>query len=58
MTSNKIKAVLLLAVLMLTELAFHATAEEQPKPDCRPTSAEKPLKVYILAGQSNMLEQG
>jgi len=42
MTSNRIKTALALAAMMLTGLAGNVAAEE------------KPLKVYILAGQSNM----
>ena len=39
---NKIKTVLAMAVLVITGFAFNVAAEA------------KPLKVYILAGQSNM----
>jgi hypothetical protein len=41
-TSNKIKTVLALAAVILTGLVGNGAAEE------------KPLKIYILAGQSNM----
>jgi len=44
--SNRIKAVLNLAVLVLTGFIINLTAEA------------KPLKIYILTGQSNMLGQG
>ena len=42
MTSNRIETVLALAALVITGFAFNGAAEA------------KPLKVYILAGQSNM----
>jgi len=42
MTNQKIKAVMALAALVITGFAFNGAAEA------------KPLKVYILAGQSNM----
>ncbi len=42
MTSNRIKTVLALAAVVITGLAFNVAVEA------------KPLKVYILAGQSNM----
>ena len=43
MTSNRIKTALALAALAIAGLAFNAAAH-----------AAKPLKVYILSGQSNM----
>jgi len=42
MTSNKIKTVLALAAVILTGIVGDVTAQE------------KPLKIYIMAGQSNM----
>jgi len=42
MTNQKIKTVMALAVLVITGFAFNGAAEANP------------LKVYILAGQSNM----
>ena len=51
----------LLAVAMAI-LALPATAEtvplELPDPDGKPGDATKPVKVYILAGQSNMVGMG
>ena len=41
-TSSRIKTVLALAAVVMTGVAFDVAAEA------------KPLKVYILAGQSNM----
>ena len=43
MTKNKLKTNLTLAALAITGFAFNTT-----------TVAAKPLKAYILAGQSNM----
>ena len=55
MTSNRIKTVLALAALAITGFAFNIAAEDiPPKPDGKPDDAAKPLKVFILAGQSNM----
>ena len=42
MTGNRIKTVLVLAAVAITGFAFNVAAEDRP------------LKVYILAGQSNM----
>lgn len=29
-----------------------------PRPDCKPGATDKPVKVYVLAGQSNMVGMG
>ena len=50
-----IAAVLALAGLASAGLAI---AAELPDPDCKPADMSKPVKVYILMGQSNMLEFG
>ena len=46
----------------LMSLALHASAKpvpaELPAPDGKPGDATKPVKVYILAGQSNMVGFG
>jgi hypothetical protein len=51
-----------LAVLMLLSAALSALAKdvpaELPDPDGKPGDATKPVKVYILAGQSNMVGMG
>jgi hypothetical protein len=51
-----------LAALAITGWTLQATANEiplnLPKPDGRPGNAGKPVKVYILAGQSNMVGMG
>jgi len=56
MTSNRTKtAWALAAVVMTAAFAFNVAAEDiPPKRDGKPGDASKPLKVYILAGQSNM----
>lgn len=48
------------AVLALAGLAYAglAIAAELPDPDDKPADMSKPVKVYILMGQSNMLEFG
>jgi len=51
-----------LTILALTAIAVHAAAKEiplqLPRPDGKPGDATKPVKVYILAGQSNMVGMG
>jgi alpha-galactosidase len=46
----------------LTAIAVHAAAEgiplQLPRPDGKPGDATRPVKVYILAGQSNMVGMG
>ncbi|MBC8873714.1 MAG: hypothetical protein H8E44_30110 [Planctomycetes bacterium] len=55
MTSNRIGGVLALAAVVITGFAFNVAAEDiPPEPDGRPGDAARPLKVFILAGQSNM----
>ena len=55
MTSNRIKNVLALAALAITGFDFNIAADDiPPKTDGKPGDAAKPLKVFILAGQSNM----
>jgi len=55
MTSNRVKTVLALAALAITGFAVNIAVEGRPpKPDGKPGDAAKPLKVFILAGQSNM----
>lgn len=48
--------------LLLTISLFHATAAEStdslPDPDGKPADMSKPVQVYILLGQSNMLGFG
>ncbi|TWT34725.1 sialate O-acetylesterase [Blastopirellula retiformator] len=53
---------LLLTFLIVTAFALPAMAMEPsaplPDPDGKPADMTKPVKVYILMGQSNMLEMG
>ncbi len=62
MGSNRLKAVLALAAALVVGLASGAAAREipavLPDPDGKPTDTTKPVKVYILAGQSNMVGMG
>jgi len=53
-------ATLNLLPLLILLLAFAATAvcEELPDPDGQPAAQDKPVKVFILLGQSNMLGFG
>ena len=60
--STQIKAALALSVLLLTGIVLNAAAKnipaQLPAPDGKPGDATKPVKVYILAGQSNMVGMG
>src|SRR5210317_846780 len=53
---------LLLKMLCIASLSLPAQAAsipaQLPKPDAKPPAADKPVKVYILAGQSNMVGFG
>jgi len=61
-TKNRIKTVLTLAVVGMVVLVFAAAAKEVPAqlpdPDGKTPDTTKPVKVYILAGQSNMVGMG
>jgi hypothetical protein len=48
----------LLITLAIVLFAAPCFAVELPDPDGKPADASKPVKVYILMGQSNMLEMG
>ncbi|MDP6544340.1 MAG: sialate O-acetylesterase [Phycisphaerae bacterium] len=58
----RIKTVLALSALLLAGIVGNATAKDVPAqlpaPDGKPGDATKPVKVYILAGQSNMVGMG
>jgi len=60
--NNRIKTVLALAALVLTGFALNAAAKDipaqLPDPDGKAGDATKPVKVYILSGQSNMCGMG
>jgi len=36
----------------------HAMGSDLPKPDGKPADMSKPVQVYVLMGQSNMLNFG
>jgi hypothetical protein len=61
-TKNRIKTVLALAALAMAILVFGAAAmvvpAQLPDPDGKAPDTTKPVKVYILAGQSNMVGMG
>ncbi len=52
----------LLIALAMVMLAFPATAadgkDQLPDPDGKPADMSKPVKVFIIMGQSNTLEMG
>ena len=54
------KTVLMLATIMLLTLQADAAevSKQLPDPDGKPADMSKPVKVYILMGQSNMLAFG
>ena len=56
------KTIVTLTALALTGLVLNATAKDiptqLPDPDGKAGDATKPVKVYILAGQSNMVGMG
>ncbi len=62
MTSNRIKTALALAAVIMTGVVSNVAAKDipahLPDPDGKPGDATKPVKVYILAGQSNMVGMG
>jgi len=59
---NRIRTVLTLAAMAIAILVLPAAAKQipvqLPDPDGKPGDATKPVKVYILAGQSNMVGFG
>ncbi len=61
-TRNGIKTVLLLAAAAMALLVLPVAARDIPKqlpdPDTKPAATDKPVKVFILLGQSNMLGFG
>jgi len=60
-TQNRIKTVLTLAAVAMVFLVLPAAADipaELPDPDTTPPDTTKPVKVYILSGQSNMVGIG
>ena len=61
-TGHRFTIVLALAAAAMTGLVLDAAAKDipaqLPDPDGKPGDATKPVKVYILAGQSNMVGMG
>ena len=61
-SSNRAKSLFILTARAWVGLVLHAAASdipaELPKSDGKPGDATKPVKVYILAGQSNMVGMG
>jgi hypothetical protein len=61
-TQNRIKTVFTLAAVAMAILVLPAAAREipdqLPKPDGKPADMTKPVKVFILLGQSNMVGMG
>lgn len=62
MKTQSIKAFVVVYGLLLTAWGHSASAGEIPKklprPDGKPADQNKPVKVYIMMGQSNMLGFG
>ena len=60
--NSRIATRLALTALALTSLVLHAAAKDipaqLPDPDNQPPATDKPVKVYILSGQSNMVGMG
>jgi len=53
--NNRVKTPFILPILLLASFTISAAAKNiSPKAGGKPGDASKPLKVYILAGQSNM----
>ncbi|MBT8044258.1 MAG: sialate O-acetylesterase, partial [Verrucomicrobiae bacterium] len=58
-TAMKIARFLFAAFVTSVSHAYAAPVQlELPRPDGKPGSSNKPVKVYILAGQSNMVGMG
>ena len=59
MSSIRLTALTLFSLALLLPLSIANAAEEQlPDPDGKPSDMNKPVQVYILLGQSNMLGFG
>jgi len=60
--TSRARTLVALVAMALTGFAFNAVAKDipaqLPAPDGKPGDATKPVKVYILAGQSNMVGMG
>lgn len=62
MTRNQAALAGFFAVVAIALCSLHAQAQEIPSqlpdPDAKPPATDKPVKVYILSGQSNMVGMG
>ena len=62
LTRGPITTALLLVAMVMTLSVFPVAAKEipaqLPDPDDKPPVTDKPVKVYILSGQSNMVGMG
>ena len=60
--NSRTKVVTTILVMAMTLQGFPAVAREipavLPRPDGKPGDSTKPVKIYILAGQSNMVGMG
>jgi len=61
-TGKHAVSTIVLAAIVITSIVFSAAAKDIPSllpdPDGKPGDATKPVTVYILAGQSNMVGMG
>jgi len=48
----------LFVVLSLVSVTLSALAKDLPDPDGKPADMSKPVKVFLIMGQSNTLEMG
>src|SRR5210317_1661298 len=53
-----VRACLVMLVLVVSAVAGTKVPSELPRPDKTPPNTKKPIKVYLLAGQSNMVGFG
>ena len=63
MTGSKILPHLVIGILLIASMVSNAPAvaeipESLPDPDGKPADMSKPVKVFILMGQSNMVGMG
>ena len=57
-STKRLTAALILLFIASTALAENPVNDKLPDPDGKPADMSKPVKVYILMGQSNMLAFG
>ncbi len=58
MSATRTLSVMIAAMLVLAVPAMAAVPDPPPRPDGKPADMSKPVQVFILMGQSNMLEFG